>query len=192
MTYRICIFASGQGSNARNIHSYFQHKENIEISIILSNNKHAGVLNLAKEEGIDYQVIDKQIFQDKEFMLNILNEKEIDLMVLAGFLWLIPPFLISEYPNRIINIHPALLPKYGGKGMYGMNVHNAVKHNKERESGITIHYVDEKYDEGSIIFQAKCSISPTDSPEDIAHKVHELEYKYFPSIIEFILMELIS
>lgn len=181
---RIAIFASGRGSNARNIINYFKNNPSISISMIISNKQTAPVLDIGKQFDINTLVINRVSFYDSDDLLSVLKEHKIDFIVLAGFLWLIPPYLVQNYNGRIINIHPALLPKYGGKGMYGMNVHKAVFQAKEKESGITIHFVNEHYDEGNIIFQATCPIDETDTPTSIAQKVHQLEYKHFPIIIE--------
>lgn len=178
----IIVFASGSGSNAENINSYLKNIDDINISLIVTNNKNAYVIERAKKMNIPCQVISKAQFQESEFVLNILNKYNADLIVLAGFLLLIPEYLIEKY--KIINIHPALLPNYGGKGMYGNNVHKAVIENKETESGITIHYVNKKYDEGEIIFQAKCKLSDKDTFETLASKIHELEYNNFPRVIK--------
>ncbi len=190
MIKRIAIFASGSGSNAENIYNYFSSNSTIEITAILTNNPNAKVIERAKRLTIDYKVFDRPSFFNTNEIVDYLNSKQIDLVVLAGFLWMIPENLIKAYPNKIVNIHPALLPKYGGKGMYGDNVHQAVIENKEQESGITIHFVNEKYDEGKIIFQAKCNITPTDNYEDLANKIHALEYEHFPKVIEQVLMQL--
>lgn len=190
MTKRIAIFASGSGSNAENIHQYFAFNNAVEIAAILTNNPNAKVIERAKRLHIEYKVFDRTSFYHTSEIVDYLKAKQIDLVVLAGFLWIIPENLIKAYPNKIVNIHPALLPKYGGKGMYGDNVHQAVIENKEQESGITIHFVNEKYDEGKIIFQAKCNITPTDNYEDLANKIHALEYEHFPKVIEQVLMQL--
>ena len=183
----IAIFASGSGSNAENIINYFKNNDQVNISIILTNKKDAFVIERAKKHNIEHRVFNRTDFYETDLILDLLKNKKIDLIVLAGFLWLVPKNLISEYNNKIINIHPALLPNYGGKGMYGMNVHKAVKENNETESGITVHFVDELYDNGEYILQEKCSITNNDTPEDIANKIHELEYKYFPIAIEKVL-----
>jgi phosphoribosylglycinamide formyltransferase 1 len=182
---RIALFASGSGSNAQNIIEYFSENELVEVNSVWSNNPNAYALERAKKFGIDTFVFTKDEFRNSNFVVETLKKRNIDLVILAGFLWLIPANLIRNF--RIINIHPALLPKYGGKGMYGLNVHRAVVENKDSESGISIHFVNEKYDDGEIIFQAKCTVLPTDSPEDVAIKVHQLEYKYFPEVIEKVL-----
>ncbi len=180
----IAIFASGSGTNAENIINQFADNDQINVKLILSNKKEAFVIQRAINHQIEWMVFNRQQFYESDFVLQILKAKDIDAIILAGFLWLIPDSLIKAYPNKIINIHPALLPKYGGKGMYGMHVHKAVIENKETESGITIHYVNENYDEGKILFNAKCKIDSEDTPESLAEKIHELEYKHFPEIIE--------
>ena len=184
---RIAIFASGSGSNAENIANYFSDNENVEVSLILTNKANAFVLERAKKLNIKSLVFNKSQFSETNEILQFLTENNIKMIVLAGFLLKIPQNLIEEFPNKIVNIHPALLPKFGGKGMSGDNVHRAVVENNEKESGITIHYVNENYDEGQIVFQAKCKISPTDTFEDVASKIHELEYEHFPKEIEKLL-----
>ncbi len=186
---KIAIFASGSGSNAQNIAEYFRTSSVANVTIILSNNKKAYVLERAVNMGINTFVFNKKDFYETDNILNILLELQIDLIVLAGFLWLIPNNLINKFSGRIINIHPALLPDYGGKGMYGNRVHEAVIANKEEYSGITIHYVNEDYDKGGIIFQQKCKIDADDTPQTLAQKIHDLEYKYFPVIIDNILQK---
>jgi len=183
----LAIFASGSGTNAENLIRTFKESKKIEIVSIFSNNKNAFVIQRAINHNIRYHIFSRPDFYESEKVLEILKKEEINYIVLAGFLWLIPEYLINAYPNKIINIHPALLPNYGGKGMYGMNVHEAVVKNKDAETGITIHYVNKEYDKGSIIFQSRCSVSDKDTPEDVAKKVHELEYMHFPRIIEQIL-----
>ena len=185
---RIVIFASGSGSNAENIHHYFSENDAIEISGFITNNKKAKVLERAKRLEIESAVFNRADFLEEAFLKHPLL-KNIDLIVLAGFLWKVPDYLIAAYPNKIINIHPALLPKYGGKGMYGMNVHNAVVENKETETGISIHFVNENYDEGAIIFQARTPVLKTDTPDDVVTKIHELEFEHFPKIIEKVLFK---
>jgi len=183
MMKRIAIFASGSGSNAENIISYFSENKGITIPVILSNRQDAYVHERAKKLGVPSFSYNKSLFETGEIM-DVLREYQIDFIVLAGFLLKISQPLLNAYPNKIINIHPALLPKYGGKGMYGNRIHEAVVAAGEKESGITIHYVNECYDEGEIIFQASCEVTPEDSPEDVAEKVHALEYEYFPKVIE--------
>jgi phosphoribosylglycinamide formyltransferase-1 len=180
----IAILASGAGSNAQKILEHFSNRMDITVRLIVSNKQEAGVLNIAKAASIDTFVVTRDSFYSSTDLLVELNKRNIDFIVLAGFLWLIPPYLIQHYPDRIINIHPALLPKYGGKGMYGHFVHEAVHLAKDTHSGITIHYVNEKYDEGSIVFQERCEILPSDQPEDIAKKVQILEHLYYPTVID--------
>lgn len=182
---KIAIFASGSGTNAQNIIQYFAGKQGVVVDSLWSNTPTAFALQRAANYGIDTFVFNREELNNSPKIIQNLKEREIDLIVLAGFLWLIPVDLIRNF--RIINIHPALLPKYGGKGMYGMKVHAAVVENKEVESGISIHFVNENYDEGKIIFQAKCEVLETDTPDDVANKVHQLEYKYFPEVIEKVL-----
>jgi len=180
----IAILASGAGSNAQKILEYFSDRMDIAVRLIVSNKKEAGVLNIAKLASIDTFVVNRDSFYSTTDLLVELDKRKIDFIVLAGFLWLIPPYLIQHYPDRIINIHPALLPKYGGKGMYGHFVHEAVHLAKDTHSGITIHFVNEKYDEGSIVFQERCEILPSDQPEDIAKKVQVLEHSHYPTVID--------
>jgi len=183
MSKKIAIFASGSGSNAENIINYFSNRPEISFPLILCNKKEAFVHERAKKLHIPSITFDKNQLENGE-VLSILQKEEIDFIVLAGFLLKVPPTILSAYPDKIVNIHPALLPKYGGKGMYGMKVHEVVVANGEKESGITIHYVNERYDEGAIISQYKCEVLPSDSPEDVARKIHALEYEYFPRVIE--------
>lgn len=190
MKKRIAIFASGSGSNAQKILEYFKDHSSAEISIILSNNPDAYVLQRADNFEIPTHVFDRDEFYHSDNILNLLTNLQIDLIVLAGFLWLIPKNLIHAFPNRIINIHPALLPSYGGKGMYGNHVHQAVLEAKEPESGITIHYVNERFDEGKIIYQAKYRIEPDDTIELIQFKGQQLEHLHYPKVIENIIKEL--
>ncbi|MCY7410289.1 MAG: phosphoribosylglycinamide formyltransferase [Chitinophagales bacterium] len=184
---RIAIFASGTGSNAKNIINYFSEKPEIKIECIICNNPKAKVIEVAKENNIQLYLITKKDLFDSESVVEILRQRKIDLVVLAGFLWKIPESMLTSFPNKIINIHPALLPKYGGAGMYGMRVHKAVIAAREKETGITIHYLNNHYDEGEIILQKKTSIDENDSAETIAHKVHLLEFDWLPQIIEEIL-----
>ena len=185
----IAIFASGSGTNAENIAHYFENKDHDNVTLILTNNPEAGVISRARKLQIPIFVFNNEQLTSG-FLLDVLKRQEIDFIVLAGFLKLIPAHIINAYTKRIINIHPALLPKYGGKGMYGERVHKAVKAAGEEETGITIHYVNEVYDEGDIIFQVKEKIRRKDTPEDIAKKVHKLEYMYFPEVIEDLLDEI--
>ena len=184
MMKRVAVFASGTGSNAKKIIEYFRENENIEIALIVSNRAKAGVLTIAEAEGIPSIIIDRAYFYESEQMVFDLKQQCIDFIVLAGFLWLVPKYLIEAYPKKIINIHPALLPKFGGKGMYGMHVHQAVINAAEHQSGITIHFVNEAFDEGGIIFQASCPISSKDTADDVQAKVQKLEHEHFAPIIE--------
>ncbi len=183
---KIVIFASGQGSNAQNIILHFNKNEFVNVVAIYTNNPNAKVLDIAKNNNIESLVFNKTELNEG-FVLDKLNAVNPDLIVLAGFLWKFPESIIDVYPNKVINIHPALLPKYGGKGMYGMNVHQAVLENQEPETGITIHYVTKNYDEGAFIFQKSVSLSKCKSAEEIAKKIHELEMENFPIIIENLL-----
>ena len=180
----IAIFASGSGSNAENIVKYFSGNNNVKFKLILTNKEDAYVIQRAINLNVPHLVFSNKELKEHSGVLKTLRNNDIDLIILAGFLLLVPDFIIDAYPNKIINIHPALLPKFGGKGMYGMNVHQAVIEAKEKESGITIHYVDKIYDNGAIIFQAKCDVSNEDTPESLAEKIHQLEYKYFPAVVD--------
>ena len=181
---KIAIFASGSGSNAENIVRYFKDSDSVEVTMILTNNPSAGVLERGKRLDIPVVVFSRSNFSKTDTIVDLLKNNDIDWIILAGFLWLIPENLIRTFPDRIINIHPALLPRYGGKGMWGHHVHEAVLSAGEQESGITIHYVNERYDEGKIIFQARCSVTPDDTPATLGQKIHELEYRHFPETIE--------
>lgn len=180
---RIIIFASGSGTNAENIIRYFSDSSKIEITAVFSNKKGAKVLERANKYNIKTKVFSRKEFYETENILEYLK-KEADLIVLAGFLWKIPEEIIKYFPNKIINIHPALLPNYGGKGMYGMHIHKAVVENKESKTGITIHYVNENYDEGAVIFQKEVALNRSDTPEIVAEKIHILEQENFPRVIE--------
>lgn len=180
----IAIFASGSGTNAEAIMKHFQDHPSISVGLVISNNADAFVLERAKKFGVKSLVFNRKKIVETEEVDKALADNAIDFIVLAGFMLLFPERLVKKFPARIVNIHPALLPKYGGKGMYGMYVHEAVVKSKEQESGITIHWVNEKYDEGQIIFQARCPVSPADSPEDVAAKVHQLEHHHYPMVIE--------
>jgi len=182
--YHLAVFASGSGTNAEKIFQHFKDHASIDVVLLLSNHAQAYALQRARNAGIETRVFDRQQFREQTVILDWLQEKNVTHIVLAGFLWLIPTYLTRAFPHKIINIHPALLPKHGGKGMYGMNVHNAVKHAGDTETGITIHAVDDNYDEGKIIFQASCPVHTSDTPEQIAEKVHALEYTHYPRVIE--------
>ncbi len=184
---KLALFASGHGTNVQQIMDYFKDSNNIKIDVVIVNKKDSYARERAKNMGVDNLYFNRDDFYNSDKVLEELKKREIDMIVLAGFLLLIPQNLIDNFPNAIINIHPALLPKYGGKGMYGHFVHETVIANKEKESGITIHYVNDRYDEGQTIFQAKCEVSPNDTPDDLAAKIHLLEKEYFPKVIESIL-----
>ncbi|MCX6295025.1 MAG: phosphoribosylglycinamide formyltransferase [Bacteroidetes bacterium] len=188
MTKNIAIFASGEGTNAQNMMDYFKSSDQIKIALIVSNKPTANVLNRAKANNVPTLILDKKTFFESNTIVNHLKDLKIDLIVLAGFLWIIPENLINAFPDKIVNIHPSLLPKYGGKGMYGMKVHEAVIEAKEKQSGISIHFVNEKYDEGEIIEQHTCSISENDTAEILAQKIHQLEQDHFPKAIEKVLL----
>ena len=187
---RLSIFASGGGSNAQIFFERFKDHPSIEIVSVFTNNKSAGVIDKANRFDIPVHVYNRTYWQGGEKIIELLEHDQVDYIVLAGFMLLITEALVQTYSDRIFNIHPALLPKYGGKGMYGSRVHEAVVNNHEPESGISIHYVNKEYDKGNIIFQAKCSISKADTPEDVAQKVHQLEYKHYPAVIRDVLEKL--
>lgn len=182
----IAIFASGNGTNAEAIIQHFKNDPDISVSLVVSNNPGAYVLQRAKNHGIPTVLINRESFYTSNSILSELEAHRVDLIVLAGFMWLVPQYLVAKYERHMVNIHPALLPKYGGKGMYGMHVHNAVKKAGETQTGITIHWVNEHYDEGAIILQQTCEIEENDTPDMIATKVHALEYEYYPKVIESI------
>jgi phosphoribosylglycinamide formyltransferase-1 len=185
----IAIFVSGNGTNCENIIHYFARSSEAKISLVLSNKANAYALVRAERAGIPTEVLPKAEFIQEDLLLNLMKKYHIDFIVLAGFLLLIPEFLIKAYPQKIINIHPALLPKFGGKGMWGYHVHEAVKAAGEKETGMTVHWVNGQYDKGQVIAQYKTSLSPEDTPNDIAAKEHILEIKYFPKVIEKIIKE---
>jgi len=184
---RIAIFASGSGTNAQNVIEYFKSSREITVDSLWSNNEDAYALIRAEKLGVETFTFDRDDFYHSLEILEALSERKIDMIVLAGFLWLVPNNLTEEFVT--VNIHPALLPKYGGKGMYGKYVHEAVLKNKEKESGITIHFVNDRYDSGGIIFQASCPVLPNDTPEALAERVHKLEYEHFPRVIEEVLFK---
>lgn len=183
----IVLLASGSGSNVENIANYFKDSSEIKVSCVLTNKADAFVIERCQRLGLPVLYFNRGAFSKSNVVLKTLKSIDPDLIVLAGFLWKIPETIIDAFPKKIINIHPALLPKYGGKGMYGINVHNAVKENNEHETGITIHFVNKNYDEGATIFQEKVKVLPSDTPEAIAQNVHQLEYEYFPKVIEKVL-----
>lgn len=180
---KIALFASGEGTNAENIIRYFSQSCEVVIPLVVINRKEAGARRRAESLGVTVEYIPKREWEDEGRVLSLLRSYGIEAIVLSGFLLHVPDYLLRAYPERIVNIHPALLPKHGGKGMYGMHVHEAVVADGDTESGITIHLVDDEYDHGRTLFQAKCSVLPGDTPEDVAAKVHKLEYEYFPKVI---------
>ena len=184
---RIVIFASGSGTNAENLIKFFQNSDNASVIQVLTNNPHAKVLERCKTLKVSALSFNRTAFSKSDDVLNVLKASKPDLIILAGFLWKFPEFILDQFENKVINLHPALLPKYGGKGMYGMHVHKAVVAHKETETGITIHYVNENYDEGAIIFQAKCEVLPSDTAEDVVSKIHELEMRHFPNVVDQLL-----
>lgn len=186
---QLSIFASGAGSNAQNIIDFYHGSTAVKIVAIYTNRADAGVIKIAETEKIPVFLLSKEQTKDGDFLLNHLKEQKTDFIVLAGYLALIPSELIRAYPERIINIHPSLLPKFGGKGMYGMRVHQAVVENNEPYTGITIHLIDEEYDKGRTLFQKQCPVTANDTPEVVAHNVHQLEYRYFPSVIDLWIRE---
>lgn len=181
---RIAVFASGAGSNAEKLVRYFKTSAVATVTLVVCNKPGAGVLTVAEKEGVPTLLIDKDRFFRGDAFLPELQKRDVGFLVLAGFLWKIPQTLIEAYPRRIVNVHPALLPKYGGKGMYGQYVHEAVLQAGEVESGITVHYVDERYDNGDIIFQTACPVLPTDGPADVAQRIHQLEHLHYPRVVE--------
>jgi phosphoribosylglycinamide formyltransferase-1 len=186
---KIVVFASGSGTNAENIIKYFQKSPHASVVAVFSNKSSAKVLKRAHDLKVKALHFDRDSLYNSYDVLHILEDINPDLIVLAGFMWIFPEDILKRFPNKIINIHPALLPKYGGKGMYGKNVHEAIIQNKEKESGISIHYVNKHYDEGKLIFQAKTKISEEDTPETLAQKIHKLEHKHFPEIIQHLLQK---
>ncbi|MFZ4463480.1 MAG: phosphoribosylglycinamide formyltransferase [Bacteroidales bacterium] len=184
---RIAIFASGSGTNMQRIAEYFQDNPAVEVSVLVCNKSGAGVIQRAEKLQIPVLMINRSDFYQSDAITKQLIDLQIDLIVLAGFLWLIPDHLLQAFPHRIINIHPALLPKYGGKGMFGEHVHQAVIMANEAESGITIHYVNEHYDEGAVIFQASFRLVSGETPDSLAQRIHQLEYRHFPEVIERLL-----
>ncbi len=189
-THRLAIFASGAGSNAQQIINYFKGRNEVNIALIVCNKPNAGVVTIAANENISLLIIEKETFFRGNAYLDELRKHNISFIVLAGFLWKIPQLLIHAFPNKMVNIHPALLPKYGGKGMYGHFAHESVLANHENESGITIHYVNENFDEGNHIFQTTCPVLADDTPDSLAARIHILEHKYFPAVIERVLIDM--
>jgi len=186
----IAIFASGSGTNAENIIRFFRKSKYGRVLLVLTNLADAGVIDRAQSLEVETIVFNREQFYNSDELLTLLIDRGIDFVVLAGFLWLVPDYLLTSFENKMINIHPALLPKYGGKGMFGLHVHKAVIDNRENESGITIHHVNREYDEGNIVFQARCEVKSDDSPESLAYRIHQLEYEHFPVVVEKLLKEL--
>ena len=186
----IAVFASGEGSNAQQLIDYFKTNGTARVSLVVTNNPKANVLDRAKNAKVASILIHKKNFNETTYLLDELKKHKIDFIALAGFLWLLPSYLTKAYPNKILNIHPALLPKYGGKGMYGAHVHESVIANKDSQSGISIHYVNEKYDDGQLILQIKCKVNSEDTVESLARKIHQLEYCHYAAAIEKIISEM--
>ena len=186
----IAIFASGSGTNAENLIHFFRTDPSGEVKLVLSNKPDAMVLNRAENLGIESFAFSKSQFYESDDVIEFLHQRGIDFIVLAGFLWLVPDSLLKAYDNKIVNIHPALLPAYGGKGMFGEQVHKSVIENREKQSGITIHQVNQNYDEGRIVFQATCTVDPGETPETLAQKIHRLEYEHYPRVVAGLLNEL--
>lgn len=185
---KIAVFASGNGTNAEKIFEYFQGHKSVKVVLLLCNKTNAGVLTRAEQYQIKAKTFSRQEFYDTTSILQVLADSEIDYIALAGFMWLVPEYLVKAFPNKILNIHPALLPKFGGKGMYGMNVHRAVKNAEDLETGITIHFVNQLYDDGNIIAQFSCKVEANDTAEEIARKVQVLEHENYPKVIENVVL----
>lgn len=189
---RVAVFASGNGTNAERLFSYFQDHSSIKIELLLCNKPSALVINRAEKWSIQTVLFDRNELSNSGKVQEVLESNGIDWIVLAGFLWLMPSGIVQRYPNQIVNLHPSLLPKYGGKGMYGEFVHKAVLSANEKESGITIHLVNEEYDKGIVLFQTKCKVDDHETPDSLAAKIHELEYKYLPTTLEKVIFESLS
>ena len=187
---RIAIFASGSGTNAENLIRYFRPRQTIGVDLVLTNKPDAGVISRAGGLDVETVIFNRQQFNETDEIIDLLQERGIDFIVLAGFLWLVPSSLLIAYEGRVVNIHPALLPGYGGKGMYGRHVHRAVIDSGDTQTGITIHYVNQAYDEGDIIFQATCPVEKGDTPESLASRIHKLEYEHFPRVVEGLIDQL--
>lgn len=188
----VAIFASGSGTNMQTIADYLKEDHLINIKLVLTNNPHAKVIERASKYQIPVIIFNRDQFYTQKSLLSVLEDHQINFIVLAGFMWFVPSYLTNAYQGKIFNIHPALLPKYGGKGMYGMNVHEAVISGKENTSGITIHHVNNEYDQGDIIFQATCEVTPDDTPEKLAVKIHELEHRFYPKIIKETILKVLE
>ena len=185
---KIALFASGNGTNVQQIAEYFAENKEIKVDCVVVNKQNIYVIERAKNLNLPCFYFNREDFYSTDKVLDLMRLREVDYIILAGFLWLIPQNLLANYDNKIVNIHPALLPKYGGKGMYGHHVHEAVVANHEQESGITIHYVNEKYDSGDIIFQARCKVEANDTPDNVAGKIHLLEKEFYPQTIEKVVL----
>ncbi|MCO6485739.1 MAG: phosphoribosylglycinamide formyltransferase [Saprospiraceae bacterium] len=185
---QLALFASGTGSNVRNLYAYFRDRPDVQIALLVCNRPDAPVVTFARETGIPVRIVSREEWSRPDGLVEELQQAGLTGIVLAGFLWLIPEALIRAFPNRILNLHPALLPKYGGKGMYGMRVHEAVLEAGEKESGITVHYVNGRYDEGAILFQARCPVLSGDTPESLADRIHQLEHQWLPVVIDKLLL----
>ena len=186
---RIAVFASGSGTNAENLINYFSRHPSIEVALVVTNNADAYVLKRARKKGVPAVVMDKDYRNSQERVMKLFKKYDIGFIVLAGYLLLVPSWLVGQFPEKIVNIHPALLPRYGGKGMYGEHVHKAVIESGDRESGITIHFVNEQYDQGDILFQARCPVFDDDTPQTLAKRIHDLEYQNFPGVIEKLIVQ---
>lgn len=180
----IAIFASGEGTNAENLINYFKDSDTVRVAVVVYNRKDAGVRLRAERHGVPTEYVPKSLFADKDYVLPLLKRYGADVIVLSGFLLLVPDYLLEAYPNKVLNIHPSLLPKHGGKGMHGLHVHEDVLRCGEKESGITIHVCDSNLDQGTTLFQAKCQVERDDTPESLAARVHKLEYAFFPEVVE--------
>lgn len=182
--WNLTIFASGNGSNAENIFNYFKNSDLVRIGLVITDNPKAFVIQRCRKFSVPCLVLSQRLLSDSDFMLGVLRDFRTNFIVLSGYIKLVPDYIVAAFDHRIVNIHPSLLPKHGGKGMYGMRVHQSVIDSGDKESGITVHFVDNFYDNGSAIFQAKVPVEPGDTPESLAEKVHALEYKYYPQVIE--------
>ncbi|MBR4440540.1 MAG: phosphoribosylglycinamide formyltransferase [Bacteroidales bacterium] len=182
--WNLTIFASGNGSNAENIFNYFKNSNLVRVGLVITDNPKAFVIQRCRKFSVPCLVLSQRLLTDSDFMLGVLRDFRTNFIVLSGYIKLVPDYIVAAFDHRIVNIHPSLLPKHGGKGMYGMRVHQSVIDSGDKESGITVHYVDNFYDNGSVIFQAKVAVEPGDTPESLAEKVHALEYQYYPKVIE--------
>ncbi len=182
--WNVTIFASGSGSNAENIFNYFKDSKLVRVGLLITDNPKAFVIERCRRHSVPCLVLSKRLIDDTDFMLGVLRDFRTNFVVLAGYIKLVPDYIVAAFDQRIVNIHPSLLPKHGGKGMYGNRVHQSVLDSGDKESGITIHFIDNDYDRGSVIFQAKCPVLPDDTADSLAQRVHALEYEYYPNVIE--------